>query len=662
MAEAPLLRDLVVLFATAIPIVFIFHRLNVPSIVGFLIAGVLIGPNGLGLIKGADDVERLAELGVVLLLFVVGLELSLEQLTQLGRTVVTAAALQVLLTAALTTALMSAAGLPTAQAIFIGFVVVHSSTAVALKLLADRGEIDSAHGRLTAGIAVIQDLCVVPMMLLVPVLAHPSAASPLAITLTIAKAAVLVAVIIVAARMLLPRLLELIVRLRIRELLTGAVVLFCLGTAWLTAQFGLSLAFGALVAGLVISESEYSHQAVAEILPFRDTFNSIFFTSVGMLLHLDVVVQHAAALLGLTVAAILLKGVLIGTVIGALTGSARLAALVAAALCQIGELAFVLARLATSSPLLSSLHYDLFLAVSVVSMAATPFLLHAAPSIAHLLQRTRGQRPEPLRPKDELHGHVVIIGYGLNGRNLARVLRETGLRYRILELNPDVVAGARRDQEPIIFGDATRADLLHRVHIEHAHVVVVAISDAAATRRIVAVIRQLNPHATVIVRTRYVAEIDTLYRLGATEVIPEEFETSVEIFARVLRRLRIPRNVINVQIDLIRGERYGMLRGLTLPRQSMHDIQHLLAATLTETYLVDPSSVAAGRTIADLGLRRATGVTIIATVRGGTPVTNPGPEHRIEAGDTLVLLGNHNELDRAMARLEPKRAAGEDSP
>lgn len=662
MAEAPLLRDLVVLFATAIPIVFIFHRLNVPSIVGFLIAGVLIGPNGLGLIKGADDVERLAELGVVLLLFVVGLELSLEQLTQLGRTVVTAAALQVLLTAALTTALMSAAGLPTAQAIFIGFVVVHSSTAVALKLLADRGEIDSAHGRLTAGIAVIQDLCVVPMMLLVPVLAHPSAASPLAITLTIAKAAVLVAVIIVAARMLLPRLLELIVRLRIRELLTGAVVLFCLGTAWLTAQFGLSLAFGALVAGLVISESEYSHQAVAEILPFRDTFNSIFFTSVGMLLHLDVVVQHAAALLGLTVAAILLKGVLIGTVIGALTGSARLAALVAAALCQIGELAFVLARLATSSPLLSSLHYDLFLAVSVVSMAATPFLLHAAPSIAHLLQRTRGRRPEPLRPKDELHGHVVIIGYGLNGRNLARVLRETGLRYRILELNPDVVAGARRDQEPIIFGDATRADLLHRVHIEHAHVVVVAISDAAATRRIVAVIRQLNPHATVIVRTRYVAEIDTLYRLGATEVIPEEFETSVEIFARVLRRLRIPRNVINVQIDLIRGERYGMLRGLTLPRQSMHDIQHLLAATLTETYLVDPSSVAAGRTIADLGLRRATGVTIIATVRGGTPVTNPGPEHRIEAGDTLVLLGNHNELDRAMARLEPKRAAGEDSP
>ncbi|HUI27212.1 MAG TPA: cation:proton antiporter, partial [Candidatus Kryptonia bacterium] len=310
MAEAPLLRDLLVLFATAIPIVFVFHRVNVPTIVGFLIAGILIGPHGLGLIAHTDNVEQLAEIGVVLLLFVVGLELSLDQLTRLGRTVLLVGTLQVVLTAAVASALAIAAGVPRTEAIFIGFLVVHSSTAVALKLLGDRGEIDSPHGRLAAGIAVIQDLCVVPMMLLIPVLAVPTAASPISIARALGKAAIVVIIIVAAARLVLPQLLGMIVRLRIRELLTGTVVLFCLGTAWLAAQFGLSLAFGALVAGLVVSESEYSHQAVAEILPFRDTFNSIFFTSVGMLLPVSVLLQHLPSLLALVIVLIAIKGVI----------------------------------------------------------------------------------------------------------------------------------------------------------------------------------------------------------------------------------------------------------------------------------------------------------------------------------------------------------------
>ncbi|HUI26624.1 MAG TPA: NAD-binding protein, partial [Candidatus Kryptonia bacterium] len=344
------------------------------------------------------------------------------------------------------------------------------------------------------------------------------------------------------------------------------------------------------------------------------------------------------------------------------TGSARVAALVAAALCQIGELSFVLAQFAAPLHLLEPRRYELFLAVTVVGMAVTPFLLRVAPVITNAAQQFLGRRPEAVAADGALHGHVVIIGYGLNGRNLARVLRDTGLSYRILELNPDVVTNALRTGEPVLFGDATRIEVLRRVHIDQAHVVVVAISDAAATRRIVAVARQLNPHATVIVRTRYVAEIDALYRLGATEVIPEEFETSVEIFARVLRRLRIPRNVINVQVDLIRGERYSMLRGLSLPRQNLQDIQHLLAATLTETFRIEPGSIAASKTVRDLGLRRATGVTIIAAVRDGKPLTNPAPEFRMEAGDTLVLLGSHAELDRAMDLLGPARPAQQAEP
>jgi K+:H+ antiporter len=653
MAEAPLLRDLLVLFATSIPIVYVFHRFNLPSIVGFLIAGVLIGPYGLGLISDPAAVERLAELGVVLLLFVIGLELSLKQLLRMGRTVLIAGLLQVVLTGAAGAGLAALADVRRAESILIGFLVIHSSTAVALKLLADRGEVDSPHGRIATGIAVIQDLSVVPMMLLVPVLAAREAFSLGQLGVTLGKAGLVVVIIVIGARLVLPQVLATIVHLRVRELLTGAVALFCLGTAWLAAQFGLSLAFGALVAGIVISESEYSHQAVAEILPFRDVFNSIFFTSVGMLVHAGVLLEHGATLLALVLGVIILKGVILGTVVGVSVGSVRVAALVAASLSQIGELSFVLARFAAALELLEPARYDLFLSVTVVTMLATPPLLRIAPEIASAIQRGFRWREASSAAEAPLHGHVVIIGYGLNGRNLARVLRETGLTYCILELNPDSVATARRAGEPIIFGDATRIGVLQRVDVSNAHVVVVAISDAAATRRIVAIARQLNPQATLIVRTRYVAEIDALYRLGASEVIPEEFETSVEIFARVLRRLRIPRNVINMQVDLIRHERYGMLRGLSLPQQSFQDIQHLLAATLTETYLVESGSVAAGNTLRGLRLRTVTGVTVIAAVRNGKPTTNPPPDYRIAAGDILVLLGNHAELDRAMQLLQP---------
>src|SRR5262249_35951153 len=275
---------------------------------------------------------------------------------------------QVLLTATVTAAFVSVAGFGTAVALFVGFLVVHSSTAVALKLLSDRGEMDTPHGRLSAGILVIQDLSVVPMMLLIPLLAGGAAVSLVQVGTALGKAVLVVAMIVVGARLLLPQLLALIVRLRIRELFTLTVVLFCLGTAWLAAQFGLTIAFGALVAGLVISESEYSHQAIAEILPFRDLFNSIFFTSVGMLLHTDVLVQHTIDVLVLLAIAIALKGTIIGVVVALTTGSVRTAGLTSAALCQIGELAFVLAQFAAPLQLFTPAQYDLFLAVTVLSM------------------------------------------------------------------------------------------------------------------------------------------------------------------------------------------------------------------------------------------------------------------------------------------------------
>jgi CPA2 family monovalent cation:H+ antiporter-2 len=659
MTEGSILRDLVVLFATALPIVFIFQRLKVPSIVGFLIAGIVIGPHGTGLIAQSADVDSLAELGLVLLLFVVGLELSLSQLVRLGRIIIWAGSLQILLTGAIAWAVAMAAGFPARSAVFFGFVLVQSSTAIVLKTLSDRGELHAPHGRLATGVLLIQDLCLVPMMLLTRLLSTTATASWGAVALVLLQAAIAIAVIVLAARLLMPAVLRRVVGLRSRELFVGAIILFCLGTAWLAARFGLSLALGALIAGLVISESEYSHQVTADILPFRDAFISVFFISVGMLLQLDFLRAHLPILLAAAVWVVLCKT--LATILAVLPGypSLRVATVTALSLAQVGELSFVLARFALPAGLIVPVEYQAFVAVAVLTMLAAPFLIHGAARVSYAPQDLFPVTEAAPLPQRLARHHVLVVGYGLNGENLAHVLQQTGLQYLILEMDPERVVAARQNGEPILFGDGTRLEVLRQAGAATAHVIVVAISDPVATRRIVALSRQLNAQAPIIVRTRYLAELDDLRRLGATEVIPEEFETSVEIFARVLRRLRVPRNVIQLQVDLIRRQGYSMLRGLELPRQTLDQLGQILAATTTESFMVPKNSPAAHRSIRELQLRKMTGVTIIAVVHGGKTLTNPSPDAVIEAGDIVVMVGSHAQLDQAMEQLGAG-AGGED--
>ena len=648
-----MLGDLVILFAAALPIVLVFQRLQLPTVIGFVIAGAVIGPHGLGFIARSTDVDSLAQVGLVLLLFVVGLELSLRELLRFGGRLIAPAALQIVVTILATVVVAVLLGFATAEAVLLGFAIVHSSTAIVLKVLGDRGEIHAPHGRVAVGILLVQDLCFVPMILLVRLLAAPGPAVWSMVVLVLAKAILAIVGILLIARQLVPILLRHIVQLRSRELFTATMVFLCLGSAWAASQLGLSLAIGALIAGLVISDSEYSHQAVADVLPFRDAFNSIFFISLGMLLRPDFVVAHAAGLIAAATAILVFKAIVVVLVVLPFHGSLRVATSAGLALAAVGELSFVLAQFALGAGLLSSLHYEWFIAAAIITMMAAPFLIRAAPALSARLTAVLGWREaeEDTSRAKTARTHVVIIGYGLNGENLAHVLRQTGLSYTILELSPERVTTAQRRGEPVIYGDATRTDVLKAVGVASAHVVVVAISDPTATRRIVAIARQLNPDAPVIVRTRYVSEIDDLQRLGASEVVPEEFETSVQIFARVLRRLRVPRNVITVQVQLIREREYSLLRGVELPQQTLSQLDQILAATLTETFLLPDTSPAVGVSIRDLRLRRETGVTIIAIVRDGTPLTNPPPETVLQASDVVVLVGSHAQLDQALARL-----------
>ncbi|MCH7774993.1 MAG: cation:proton antiporter [Gemmatimonadetes bacterium] len=650
MHELTLLRDLVILVAVAIPVVAVAQRLRVPSVVGFLVTGVAIGPHSLGFIQDAASVSGLAELGLILLLFTIGLELSVSRIIRLGRLVLQGGAVQVAATIATTAGVALIVAVTPQQAVFYGALVALSSTAIVLKIYTDRGELDSSHGRVAMAILLFQDISVVPLMLLVPVLAGAgegigASARHVGISLAV------VATLIVVGRAAVPWVLQKVVLLRNRELFTLSIVFFALGAAYVTASTGLSLALGAFIAGLVIAESEYGVQALSDVLPFRDTFTGIFFISVGMLLDLGFVLEHAGLVLTITVGVFFGKAIIAGGAVRLLKRSWQVSVLSGLGLAQVGEFSFILAMVGAPLGLLDADGYQLFLAMSVITMLATPFVISAAGPIADWFCRVTGQPALEILPHEEqaiaqLHDHVIIVGYGLNGRNLARTLRAAGISYVILEANGQTVLRARTAREPIYFGDGSRREVLERVGIERARAVVLAISSPAEERRGVAIARQLSPSVRIVVRTRYVAAMEELQELGANEVVPEEFETSLEIFARVLRLYGVPRNVIEREVQTVRDEHYEMFRRLQLPDLQLDALKHFDVHTALETIEVEEGARAIGENPTSLNLREETGATVIAVIRDGVALYTPDPEARFRPGDTVVLIGDREALRR----------------
>src|SRR5579884_2566050 len=571
MTDHTVLRELLLIFVVSIGVVFLFHQFRLPSIAGFLAAGALIGPQGLNLVSDLAQVEALAEIGIVLLLFTIGIEFSLANLRAARHVLLLAAPIQV--GGVLLLALLAGwlAGISTHQGIFWGCLFSLSSTAIVLKALADRGETDSMHGRMTVGILIFQDLAVVPMMLLTPILASPGEDAAKTVLLALAKSAVLVGVIVAAAWYLVPKLLEHIVRSRSRELFLLTIIVLCLGIAWLTSLSGLSLALGAFIAGLVISESEYSHQAMAEVLPLRDSFNSLFFVSVGMLMDVRVFLSHPLLVLALVAAVLVGK---FATAAGAVLAAGkppRAAILAGVALAQVGEFAFIVAQQGQAIGLLPDEPYQLFLVVSVLTMILTPFLIQVSPKLARraeAVQRVRhwfpGKTAAHLAQSESRHlkikDHVIIVGYGLNGRNLARVLAETEIPYVAVDLDVEKVRREARNGVQIYYGDATSPSVLRHLRIDDARVFVVAISDPFSARRMVQIARGMNPALHIVVRTRYLRELQELHELGADDVVPEEFETSIEIFALVLRTYKMPQDFIVQKAEQVRREGYALLR------------------------------------------------------------------------------------------------------
>jgi CPA2 family monovalent cation:H+ antiporter-2 len=609
-----------------------------------------------------ESVEVYAELGVVLLLFTVGLEVSLVRLKQNWRPFLMGGGAQVLLTVGAATGVAFAFGIPITGAVFLGFLASLSSTAIVLKVYTDRRELPSPQGMLSASILLFQDFCLAPMIFLVPVLAGTADTSVAVITGRVVLGLLVAGVAFLVARLVMPRILDWVVGTRTREIFVLAALAICLAMALVTSKLGFSLALGAFLAGLIISESQYSHQVVVEILPLRDVFNSLFFISVGMLLDLSQVAHSWPLMLALGLGLVVAKAAIVSVVAMGLGYASRVALITGLSLAQIGEFSLVLAGVGRGLDLLPDSLFQICLGAAILTMLATPTLIGLAPHMAERAERvplpgrgrTREPRvtgePEPPRMK----GHVIVVGYGLNGSNLARVLKSTGVPFVVLELNGASVNEGQRRGHPVVFGDAVRPEILRAHGVEDASVCVVGIADQAATRGVVRIARSLNPGLHILARTRVVSEVEELQRLGADQVIPEEFETSVELFSRVLEQYHVPRNVIRAQRRIIRDEAYGILRRSGEEgRVSSRRVAEILEAALTETFLVTEESSAAGKTLSSLDLRRRSdGASVIAVVREGSAETNPSPDLELRPNDNLVLVGGHAALERACEILQ----------
>jgi CPA2 family monovalent cation:H+ antiporter-2 len=648
--EIPILTDILIIFSLSVVVIYLCNQVKIPVIVGFLFTGILVGPKGLGLIHAVHEVEILSEIGVILLLFTIGIEFSLSDLLKIKRSVLLGGSLQVGLSILVTWILCFGAGLAWNVSVFIGFLISLSSTAIVLQLLQQRSEIESPHGRNALAILIFQDIIVVLMMLVTPMLAGKSNNITQEISFLILKTGFVIAFVIVGARYIVPFILYRVTLIRSHQLFLVTVITICIAITWMTNWLGLSPALGAFLAGLIISESEYSHQALGEVHSFRDIFTSFFFISVGMLLDVHFFANNILINILLAFSVVTIKLLVVMIAILLLGYPLRIAILVGFSLCQIGEFSFILSKYGIQNGLLSETITTYFLSVSILTMAATPFLIMVSQTIADIIQK----RPLPKTLKSGLfpsllpslessqtkpQNHLIIVGFGVNGRNVAHAARISDIPYQIIEMNPITVRTERTNGEPIVYGDSTHESILHHVNIEQARVLVVAVSDASSTRRTVELARRMNPSLRIIIRTRFVSEIKSLQNLGADEVIPEEFETAVEIFTRVLRTYMVPVEEIDQIVSKVRLDNYEVFRKPRIPAFFENHKHVHLSDLEIHAYCVQPYSPADGKTLAELQLRSEYETTIVTIVRGGTTIHNPGGDDYLHANDIVYVLG-----------------------
>jgi CPA2 family monovalent cation:H+ antiporter-2 len=639
--------EIVLVLAAATVGAAVFERFRLPAIAGFLVMGAVVGPGGLRLVAEPERVGALAELGVALLLFEIGLELPIGMLRREWRAVSLSGALQVSLTVVGVAVVATALGIRVESAIVIGMLVSLSSTAFVMRILSQRGEIGAPHGQISFGILLFQDLCLVPFLLVIPILSGEVAYEARPLALAVGRAVAALVVLLTTARFILPWVLERIARLRSPDLFSLFTFLMAIGSAVAAEAMGLTLAVGAFVAGLVVSASPYSHQLFTEIVPLRGVLLGVFFTAVGMLFDPVAALMVWDGILLFVAGVVILKvGIIVAVVGWVQRRGTRIGLLTGLGLAQTGEFSFVLAEAAAPSGLLDASLRQIFVAGSVLTLLATPFMVRLAPKLAAFLSGgiERLDRHSDEATPDEIDGHVAIVGFGQAGQTLARVLKASRIPYRVVDQNPRTVAAAVDRGEPASYGDATRLSILERLGIRRARLVAVVINDPAATRRCIATVREIVPEVRIVARARYVTEIDALITAGASEVVAEEFEAAIDIFSKVLLSFGIAHQAITEFSDAMRMEGYEFLR-----ESAVMPIDPWLSEVLDEVsneWIEVPPGTWGERSIVDLEIRARSGASIVAVRRNAVTTSNPPPEFAIRPGDSLLVMASSSDLQK----------------
>ena len=649
MPEHLFLLDLLILLVLALGSALIFTRLRLSPIIGYLISGVIAGPYGLHLIKNINEVELVAEFGVILLLFTIGLEFSISRLLRLKHLIMTGGLAQMLISGAAFIGIATLLGLDIKTAIPLAMALVLSSTAIVLKLLSERGQIDTIHGRMALGILLAQDLAVVFFLISLPLLAGQD------LTFSIAqfiKVALLLVGLLVFSRYILQPMLLSILKVRSQELFRLTIIALILATAWLTGEVGLSLELGAFLAGLALAESPYAHQALSDILPFRDTFLAIFFVSIGMLVNIQLVLAQWPLVLVATITVMLIKFIAAALAVILCRQSLRMALLTGMLLFQAGEFSFVFLKGTTDLGLISDENYQITLAVIALTMIATPIIAGQAENWACAMAKVFGKPANEIHPEIQeqtanLTGHVIIAGYGISGRNIGHILRQFNIPHLYVELNATNVQQGQREGDFIVYGDATSSEILLELGIKRAKALVLSINDPAALARSISTARQINPDLYILARTRYVAELDHLRKLGADVVIPDEFEASLQLGNNLMHRFNLSEGRILHVLAKLRQQHYSSMVATDTPN---HGLSVLEGGRLEYQAMPDDSPYL-GASLAEIDLRNQTGVTVVGIIRQERTIYSPSGTFRLEHGDTLMLLGNEDGVLHAIEQL-----------
>lgn len=638
-----ILYDIILLFILSIGVTVLCSRFKLPVTVGFLLTGVLCGPSALGVVRDHHAITHIADLGVAMLLFTIGMELSGEALNRLKRPVFLGGSLQIGLTLLAITGLLVLQGFPWNIGLFWGCLVALSSSAIVLQIMQEKGKTATPAGRLSLATLVFQDIMVAPMLLCVPLLSGQLNLNWQDVLFSIGKTVGALGGVIIVAHLFLGRLMDAVMRTRSREILLLTTLGSCMGMALLTESLGLSLSLGAFLAGLLLARSQYSMSVIANILPYRDVFMSLFFISVGMILDVHYLYEYIWLILLNTFLFIVIKTILTLPSVLVQGYPLNIACTVSLSLAQVGEFAFVLAASGLAAGLFDMPAYQAFLAVSVLSMMLTPALMAFAPVLANFLPSSLSHETAeiPEKPHD-LDNHLIIVGFGVTGKYLAQVAKQSGISYTILEMNPETVT-RYQDKEPIAHGDASQPLVLKHLHIEKAKVLAIVISDPAAVRATTIVARRLNPNVHIVARTRFVTEIAHLRRLGANIVISEEFETAIEVFSSVLTQYLVPKQDIDAFAVSIRQKNYRMLRRLGYSVGSIEDAVRNLPDMGTQAMRICEKSALCGCSLQESGLRPRFGVTVISLLRNGQTMPVE-PSTCFCAGDIVYLFAPNDKL------------------